>query len=161
MAHDAKQLKTFKFLQKIAEGKQRYAADAWNPYNDVFSIFGVLYATNGIVLLSVEYPEFEHISDDGWKKVSGFLDEKGYLLKQPILSDVEFNMRERLFADQFVKQHHYDNEFKINPAVLNDGVYLFKVYGINPNVIMGDGGKLELVGHNKDVCIRALMMGVR
>lgn len=160
MAYGTNQLKAFKYLQKIAEGRQRYAKNAHCLYKDIYTIYGSLYATNGIVLAQVDYPEFEHISDDGWKVVESFTDEKGYLRISPVLSvNRPRPMRDDIFSDMFIKRNHFESGFAIDPKVLKDGLYLFDIYKMNPSIAI-DGHKLELSGHDREVSIRVLMMGV-
>lgn len=56
MAYDTKRLKAFKWLEGLATNKARYSKDAWNQIPDILTIYGRVYATNGIILASVEYP---------------------------------------------------------------------------------------------------------
>ena len=66
MAYDNKRLRMFKWLDAIAQQKARYSKGVTNGMmQSIFTIYGNLYATNGILLAKVEYPEFAHISDDG------------------------------------------------------------------------------------------------
>jgi len=163
MAYDSKRLRMFKWLDAIAQQKARYAKGVTNGMlNSIFTIYGKLYATNGILLAEVEYPEFEHIADDGWKRVTAYCGKNGYLLETPGLAELDCDFRERIFADQFIGNRVTEPiiEYKFNPAVMEDALKPFKIYRIAP-VMTTDGYRCELSGHNDDVSVRVLFMGVR
>lgn len=164
MAYDNKRLRMFKWLDAIARRKARYAKHAFVGSNmhDIIARFGSVYATNGILLAQVDYPEFEHIADDGWKRVDTYLDGRGYLLKTPVLADTVSDMRADIFTDQFIGNRVKEPmvEYKFNPAVMDDALKPFKIYGIAP-IMTTDGYRCELSGHDDDVSIRVLFMGLR
>ena len=163
MAYDAKRLKMFKWLEGIAQQKARYSKGRTNGMmQSIFTIHGNLYATNGILLAEVEFPEFAHISDDGWRKVVSYCDEQGWHTEYPKLAEPVYEFRERIFADQFIGNRVKEPmiEYKFNPAVMDDALKPFKIYGIAP-IMTTDGYRCELSGHNDDVSIRVLFMGLR
>ena len=160
MAFDKKRLKTFEWLQKIADGKARYCKGVYNPFHDICVFCGQFYATNGIVLMQVDYPEFEHLSDYEWSSVVAFKDDDGLLLETP---EIELRGKQfknnRFFADMFIKES-VPFEMDINPAVMKDALKPFEINGILPTVYTNES-KIEFAGHNKDVSIRTLVMGVK
>jgi len=164
MAYDDKRLKMFKWLDGIAQQKAHYAKSAFVGYNmhDIIARFGSVYATNGILLAQVDYPEFAHIADDGWKHVTAYCGENGYLLETPELADTDSDMRADIFADQFIGNRVKEprTEYKFNTAVMEDALKPFKIYRIAP-IMTTDGYRCELSGHNDDVSIRVLFMGLR
>lgn len=164
MAFDTKRLKAFKWLDKIATKQQRNvnALSTYNPYHNIYIRFGRLYATNGFILAEVEYPEFAHDGDDCWKVVAAYVDGTGKHLEQILYTETEQTkrMRDRLFTDMFPKQLHYDQCQPFNPYLLAECMYLFKLYDINP-IISLNGAWVMFSGHNKDVSIRVLTLGVK
>jgi hypothetical protein len=154
----------FKWLDGIAQQKARYSKGVFVGSNmrDIIVRFGSVYATNGIILARVDYPEFEHIADDGWKRVEAYFDGKGYLLETPELADTITDMRPDIFNDMFINTvvNEPVMEFKFNPDVMMDALKPFKIHGIQP-VFTCDGMKGEFSGHDKDVSIRVCFMGVR
>lgn len=161
MAYNEKRLRMFKWLEHIAMHQASYCKGfGYRRFADVLTIYGRFYATNGIILAEISYPEFDHVSDYGWMKVISYTDEKGYLAKTPQLAEYDGVMRDSIFADQFIKVcEDYENGFSFNPKVLKDALKPFEIYGINP-VMYVSGGKCELSGHDKEVSIRVLFMGV-
>lgn len=164
MAFDSKRLKTFKWLDKIAAKPQRNvnALTTYNPYRNIYSRFGRLYATNGFILAEVEYPEFLHDSDDSWKVVSAYVDGTGNHLEKIEYMETEqsVRMRDRVFSDMFPMQLHYDQCQPFNPYLLAECMYLFKLYDIAPIISLRE----EIVmfsGHNKDVSIRVMTIGIK
>lgn len=160
MAYDGKRLKTFKWLEKLAENKAAYSKTCYNSNPHILTCYGRLYATNGIILAEIEYPEFEHISDYGFMRVESYTDDKGYLLETPKLAEPVRNYRDDMFRDMFNQELNHEQPFKADPVVMADVLYPFKVYGIPAyQYLMGD--RCMFTGHNKDVSMRVLMMGMR
>lgn len=155
--HDTKRGKIFKWLDGLANKKARYAKTCIG-IPEVLTIFGRLYATNGIILAQIDYPEFEHLSDEGWKAIDSFVDGKGYFLETPILKDASRVYRERIFDDKFIKEIEVTHDFLFDPSVMKDALYPFTTYDISPTMIVS-GDKCELSGHNGEVSIRVLFMG--
>lgn len=164
MAYDDKRLRMFKWLDAIAQQRARYSKHAFVGSNmhDIIALFGSVYATNGILLAQVDYPEFEHLFDDGWKRVMAYCGENGYLLETPQLADTVTNMRADIFTDQFIgnRVEQPMHEYKFDPAVMEDALKPFKIYRIAP-IMTTDGYRCELSGHDDDVSIRVLFMGLR
>ena len=160
MAFDKKRLHTFQWLDNLAKCKARYA-DKFPRHPDIMVYSGSLYATDGTVLAKVDYPEFYHLSDCEWSKVIRcFANDEGKLLEIP---DIELMDRQysnnRIFDDMFIKSwHRFD--CCVNPLVMKNCLKPFEINSILPNVCT-DERKIELLGHNDDVSIRVLMMGVR
>ena len=163
MAYDSKRLQMFKWLEKVALQKASYAKGVFTGrINEILTIYGDLYATNGILLAQIDYPEFEHISDFGWMKVARYVDDNGYLLETPELAETERNFRDRMFVDMFIDKWEVSCGFAFDPKVMKDALKPFEIYGITPNIcIYSEYRKCELTGHNKDVSIRVLFMGVK
>lgn len=160
MAYDTKRLKTFKWLEKLANNSARYSKGSYNSIPYILTCFGRLYATNGIVLAEVQYPEFEHISDEGFMKVEHYCNENGFLLEFPKLSEPERNYRKDMFRDMFDHEISYDAPFKVKSNVLTDALYLFKLYDIPAYQYML-GEMCMLSGHDNDISLRVLLMGMR
>lgn len=161
MAFDKKRQRTFKELVKLTK-TPRYMKSSYNPLGEhVFARFGRFYATNSYVLVYVEYPEFEHIADDEWMVLERFEDENGKLLETPELAPAEKQFKKEMFEQYFINDMCKPNE---NPPVdarlLMDALNIFKINGLAPN-IFSDGQRYELSAHNKDVSIKALVMGLR
>ena len=160
MTYDTKRLKTFKWLEKLAKNSARYSKGAFNSIPYILTCYGRLYATNGIVLAEVEYPEFKHISDNGFMKVEHYCNENGFLLEFPELVEPERNYRDGMFRDMFNGDIVYEPPFKVNPAVMTDSLYLFKLYDIPAYQYMM-GNMCMLSGHNDEISLQMLLMGMR
>lgn len=164
MTYDDKRLRMFKWLDALAQQKARYSKGAFVGSNmhDILARFGSVYATNGVLLAQVDYPEFEHIADDGWKRVEAYFDGKGYLLETPELADTVTDMCADIFTDQFIGNRVKEPmiEYKFDPAVMDDALKPFKIYRIAP-IMTTDGYRCELSGHDDQVSIRVLFMGLR
>lgn len=160
MAYDTKRLKTFKWLEKLANNSARYSKHAFNSITHILACYGCLYATNGIVLAEVVYPEFAHIADYGFMRVERFCDSSGFLLEFPELAEPIRNYRSGMFTVMMNGDISYDAPFKVNPAVMTDALYLFKLYDIPVYQYMM-GEMCMLSGHSKEISLRVLMMGMR
>lgn len=159
MSYDTKRLKLFKWLEDLALGRAVYAKGAIG-LDGIHVFSGNIYASNGIILAKVNYPEFEHMSDDIWSTVEGYTDSKGYLLHTPIVVEKSKQPKNNRWLDDMFLNSVYPEEFPFNPRVMEDALKPFKIYGINPILAVGNG-KLELLGHNREVSIKILMMGIR
>ena len=159
MAYDTKQLRTFKWLDDIAKSKQKYASK-FARLRDVYVYCGSLYATNEIVLAKVDYPEFEHLSDWTWSKIIRFCDDRALLLKEPQIEELAKKFPDHRYFDRFFDDEFRPLEVSINPKVLKDGLKGFEINGINPIVYTSEN-KVFLMGHNKDVSFKVVMMGTR
>lgn len=160
MAYDTKRLKTFKWLEKLANNTARYSKHAFNNIPHILACYGRLYATNGIILAEVEYPEFAHIADYGFMRVERFCDSSGFLLEFPELAEPIRNYRSGMFDDMMNGDISYDAPFKVNPAVMADALYPFKLYDIPAyQYMMGEACMLS--GHDNDISLRVLLMGMR
>lgn len=163
MAFDKNRLKTFKWLDKISSKTPIGLKPACNSYKGLVMFrFGRLYATNCYILASIDYPEFARLGDDEWLYVTNYLDEAGQLLKIPDTDSVGFNIRDRVFEDQFIKPTslHYDSSISFNAGLIAECMQPFKINGISPNISQRDF-YLEFTGHNKEVSIRVLTIGER
>lgn len=160
MAYDTKRFKMFKWLEKLAGNTARYSKGAYNSIPHILTCYGRLYATNGIVLAEVSYPEFEHLSDYGFMRVERFCDSSGFLLEVPELAEPIRDYRDRMFSDMFDGPVDAEQPFKFNSSVMVDALYPFKLYGIPAyQYLMPE--KCMLSGHDEDVSLRVLMMGMR
>ena len=164
MAFDDKRLRMMKWLEHIAKGNVSYAKGCYRSFTDILTIYGRLYATNGIVLAEIQYPEFEHISDNDCfmyvTRYSQYKDGAWYLLEYPDLAEYERNLRPRIFTDMFPDKHFYDGGFKFDTKVMRDALKPFEIYKLSPDMCI-DGDKCGLAAHNEDVSMRVLFMGLR
>lgn len=161
MAFYDKRLKMMKWLEHIAKDNVRYAKYVYRSFTDILTIYGRLYATNGIILAEIQYPEFEHISDnDRFMYVTRYKDDEGYLLEYPELAEYQREMRPRIFTDMFPDKYFYDEGFAFDTNVMKDALKPFEIYKLNPYMCI-DGDKCELAAHNKEVSMRVLFMGVK
>lgn len=161
MAFNDKRLKTFKWLEHIAKGNVSYAKGCYRSFTDILTIYGRLYATNGVVLAEIQYPEFEHISDnDCFMYVTRYKDDVGYLLEYPELAEYESKLRSRIFTDMFPDKHFYDSGFKFDTKVMKDALKPFEIYKLSPNMCI-DGDRCEFSAHDNEVSMRVLFMGLR
>lgn len=161
MAFDDKRLKMMKWLEHIAKDNVSYAKGCYRSFTDILTIYGRLYATNGIILAEIQYPEFEHISDnDFFMYVTRYKDDDGYLLEYPELAEYERKLRPRIFVDMFPDAHFYDSGFKFDTKVIKDALKPFEIYKLSPSMCI-DGDRCMLSAHDKDVSMRVLLMGVK
>ena len=157
MAFDTKQLRTCKELVKLS--KMPKWLGRYNRFeNRIFVRFGQFYVTNEYVLARVEWDEYAHAGDDEWQELTRFMDDDGKLIPFEF-EPCEKQWSNDYFSRMFIKK--LDNEqFGIDPRLLKGVLNLFNINGINPVIVSGEG-KYELSGHNKDVSIKALVMGAR
>lgn len=164
MAFDDKRLKMMKWLEHIAKENVGYAKSVYRSFTDILTIYGSLYATNGIILAEIQYPEFEHISDNDFfmyvTRYSEYKDGAWYLLEYPELAEYERELRPRIFTDMFPDRNFYDEGFAFDTKVMKDALKPFEIYELNPYMCI-DGYKCELAAHNKEVSMRVLLMGVK
>ena len=162
MAHDAKRGKMFKWLLDTAHNKRKYAKAVYNGINDIYTIYGRLYATNGILLAEIQYPEFEHLSDDGWMVVDEIVGDDGYYLETPKVHQSLRNWDDRYLSKMFFHPAELETGgvLLFNPVVMKDALKPFEFYNINPTLVITDY-KAELTGHDNEVSIRIMFMGVR
>lgn len=162
MAFDSKRLKMFKYLDDLSQNRQGYAKRIYNSIKDICVFCGSIYATNGVVLVKVDYPEFEHMSDDVWSVVDHFCDDDGKLLEKPFLVMREKQFNDNRIFDKFFTPN-YDEPFPtsnivIDARVLESALKPFKIYGICPYIYV-ENDKMHFSGHNKEVSIRLVAMG--
>lgn len=163
MGFGTKQLKVLDWMQKL--GGRRYPGikSVYNPYDKfIFVRFGRFYATNGYILASVEWPEYEHAADEGWCVVDDYKDGKGFLLStitfdNPMVCD---KMRDRIFEDCFVRQGDVHECGPYNPRLIAECMKPFIASDITVSPVIG-ADKIEFTGRGKDVSIRVVMMGMR
>lgn len=163
MAFDTKQLKTFDWLQKLGMKKVPGLKSAYNPYESyIFVRFGRFYATNGYILASMEWPEYEHAGDEGWCVIDDYKDGKGRLLSPVTFSNPRICglMRDREFEDQFIRLWDTQDAGPYNPRLVSECMKPFIINNIMPYIVIG-ANKLEFTGHDKDVSIRVVMMGLQ
>lgn len=164
MAFDTKQLRTCKELVKLSKAP-RYIAKGAHSYahfaeGKIFVRFGCFYATNSYVLACVQWPEYEHAGDEEWMELSRFMDNDGKLTK------FEFEPCEKQRANDFFDKHFInrviDNSESLpfNARLMRDALMLFQINDIAP-IMYNDGTRWELSGHNEDVSIKVILMGVR
>ena len=164
MAYDAKRLQTFKWLEKLSHNEAPYLKkikDFINPIQDICVYCGSIYATNDIILAKINYPEFEHLSDWEWSKVVAYTDDDNMLLEFPKLAlrNKQF-LNDRIFDDAFPGSWNNACYTCFDPRVMKDALKPFEINRINPELTT-ERDRVMFSGHNKDVSMRVLMMGVR
>lgn len=159
MAHDAKRGRVFAWLDTIAKGEARYCKSTFHP-KSIFVQYGFLYATNGIVLAEIEFPEFNDMGNDGFMIVKSFTDSNGYYLETPELEKPEVLYPIDYFKRHFITTLDPAAQINFNPRVLKDAMKPFEIYKLHPHMVLSDD-KCELTAHNRDVSMRIMMMGVR
>ena len=150
MAYDDRRLKTFKWLESIAS-KSTFP---------IMVYCGSLYATDRYMLAKIDYPEFFHLSDWEWSRVTDYFDDDGYLLEEP---KIELMPRQftnnRIFDDQFIGLEKF-SDCVFDSKYMRKALKVFEINRINPNMRTSDK-KIELTGHNNDVSIKVMFMGMR
>lgn len=150
MAYDSRQLKTFKWLESIAK-------ESTYP---IMVYCGSFYATDRYMLAKLYYQEFYHLSDWEWSRVTRYFDDDGYLLKEP---KIELMPRQftnnRIFDDMFIDKLSLLN-CKFDPKFMRKALKVFEINRIKPN-LSTSAEKIQLTGHNDDVSIKVVFMGVR
>lgn len=159
MAFDMKQLRTVKHMLKISKTPKGMAS-VYNCFEDkIFVRFGRFYTSNGYSLISINWDEYEHAGDEEWLELTRFADNEGKLIKFEFKpADVQFN--NNIFEKQFLERVEMIDTLPVNPRLLRDVLYIFQLNDIAP-IMLHDGARWELSGHNRDVSIRAIVMGVR
>lgn len=160
MAFDIKQLRTCKELVKLSK-VPRYLITSFNPMGEhIYVRFGRFYVTNSYSIVMVEWPEYLHVGDDEWKVLSRFADNEGKLLIPFEFETAERQRANDIFEKMFIECVDYSEQVPINAHLLRDVLKVFEINDIPP-VIAHDGTKYELAAHNKDVSIKAVIMGLR
>jgi len=159
MAFDMKQLRTVKHMLKISKTPKGMPS-VYNRFEDkIFVRFGCFYTSNGYSLISVNWDEYEHAGDEEWLELTRFMDNAGKLIKFEFKpADVQFN--NNIFEKQFLERVEMSDTLPVNARLLRDVLYIFQINDIAP-IMFHDGARWELSGHNRDVSIRAIVMGVR
>lgn len=152
MAYDTKRLKTFKWLEGLAKDSR-------------FGIVirsGHIYATDNIVLVRVDYPEFSDLSLRTWSRIKAYFNEDGKLLEVPELES-DFAGMENASAD-FFDRHFID--YATDATVLFDYACMrkvlkpFEINRIKPCIFLAED-KIGLTGRNKEVAIEIVLMGCK
>ena len=160
MTFDSKRLRTFKLLENIAQCNNAYHKSNFPRFPHILAYCDSIYATDEIVLVKVDYPEFAHLSDYVWSEIVEYTDEKGMLLETPIVQERERQFNDRRFFDKFFDDTSITAfEKTIDPRVLKTGLKVFEINKINPTVCTAYD-RVFMMGHNRDVSIRVCMMGV-
>ena len=159
MAYDNKRMKTLRWLEDIAKKNKSYCS-SYRTLTEIFVYCGLLYATNHVVLARVDYQEFEHLSDWKWSKVDRYCDDMALLLKYPDISELDEQFANNDKFDKFFEHKPALFDCKINPKVLKDAMKGFEINGIMP-IMYTSENMIFLMGHNKDVSIKTVMMGTR
>lgn len=161
MAFDTKQLKTCKALWKIATAYDRYYTRS-DRLKGIFVRFGRFYATNAFCLVYVEWPEYQHEGDDEWMTLSphGFLDENNHLKKFELKPMENAFKTNDVFEVAFIQNYNETDSCPVDPRLLKLVLDVFEVNGLSP-IIYCDGTRYELSAHDKDISVKALVMGKR
>ena len=163
MAFDTKQLRTCKELMKLSKAP-RYIIKSAHSHarfaeGKIFVRFGRFYATNSYVLACVQWPEYEHAGDEEWMELSRFMDNDGKLVKFEF-EPCEKQCANDFFDKYFIEKLDYSDNLPVNAHLLRDALMLFQINDIAP-ILYQDGTRWELSGHNKDISIKAIVMGTR
>lgn len=160
MAYDTKRLKTFKWLEKLANNSARYSKGAYNSISSILACYGRFYATNGIILAEVGVYGVRSYRRLRFHARLKICDSNGFLLEFPELAEPIRNYRSGMFTDIMNGDISYEAPFKVNPAVMTDALYPFKLYDIPAyQYMMGD--MCMLSGHDNDISLRVLLAGMR
>lgn len=163
MAYDKKMLRTCKCLEKLCKPPKYITggnkALEIECLQNVFVRFGRFYATNQYSLVSVNWPEYEHVGDECWMTLCQYTDDDGNLLIPFICVEMEKPFTDNgIFEKQFVERCDYSKYLPFNPRLMRDVLEIFQVNGLSP-IIVQDDSRYELSAHNKDVSINAIVMG--
>lgn len=154
-------LKTYRYLIDLSNKHIRGLKNYWFYRGLVLCRYGRLYATNDYVLVSIDFPELEHVADYEWMQLAEYQTLTGEPLDMPEFEPCEKkNMRDMVFEDLFIHptSFHYDPSVSYNPQLVKLCLKPFEIWGINPGISLRDAA-LEFTGHDENVSIRALMMG--
>ena len=162
MAFDKKQLRTFKELSKLSNSPRYMKGVSYNRFSGrILARFGRLYVTNGYSLVMVEYPEFNDFGNDEWCEVTKYVDANGNMIK-PELKPCEHQYSDRIMEQHFIEPADPKQvcDLPVNAHLLRDVLNVFQINGLTP-IIVNDGTRYELSAHNKDVSIKAIVMGLK
>ena len=149
MAYDNKRLKTFKWLESVQK-----------DYHFPLMIYsGSIYAANEIMIAKVDYPEFYHLSDFEWCEITHYTDDDGYLLKMPEIEVMKRQFHNNRYFDDMFCQYWHRLECALDPKYMRKALKPFEINNIHPNMVVNTD-RIELSGHNHDVSIRVMFMGV-
>lgn len=162
MAFDTKQLRTCKELVKLSK-VPRYLAKhgAYAPRTHegkIYVRYGQFYVTNNFSLVRVDWPEYQHAGDEEWVTLSRFMDNDGRLCEFEFESANIIDTR--YFAKHFIDRVDFSENPPVNAHLLRDVLNIFQINDLAP-ILACDSSKWELIAHNKDVSIKALVMGIR
>lgn len=163
MAYNSRQLKTFKWLDDIAQCRHTYlpfSQRTFPKFPKILAYYDSLYATDQIILAKVDYPEFSGLADNRWCEVAMYTDEKGYLLPVPALEVREKQFNNNRIFDDFFKKEFKPFELLIDPRILKVGLKGFEINKISPTIYTSNT-MIYLMGHNREVSIRVAMMGCK
>lgn len=160
MANDSKKLRTMKWLQKISSSKNNREFLKY-----VFAHLGKFFATDTYILACVEYPEHNGAGFDQWDTIERFTDDSGYLLQdfeyvKCVGKPLDWLERlESLFPHPRDYAHTWDEQPSIDSKKLALAMKGFEINDI-PMHMAFTPEKLVISGHNKDVSISVVMMGI-
>lgn len=158
---DKKQERMYKYLQTLASTipgylKRRHLVN-YNPYKDVYCRFGRMYATNGFMIACVEYPDMvkDRFGEYCWETIEIRDGEfHGTESETPDKDDIF----ERFFP--YPTEVDFDMEAPFKSKLMIDALKPFAIYDLNVTIHQA-GHYLMFSGHDKDVSIKTVLMGVR
>ena len=159
--NEKKRLRTLKELQKISNNP-RYMVGFYNPNEgNIYVRFGQFYAGNCYVVVMCEWADKLHEGDEAWQILTGF--EGDDFEYEPCDRDLPNDYFKKFFfhpscADFSWPDHNVQPKF--NARLMREVLNVFQINDIAPNMVT-DGAKFELSGHNDDVSIQAIVMGMR
>lgn len=156
---EKKRLRTLKELQKISHNP-RYMDGFYNPNEDnIYVRFGQFYAGNCYAVVVCEWADKLHDGDEAWMVLKGFEgDEFEYEPCDRNLPDCYF--KRFFFTPSSFSWPDHNVQPKFNARLMREVLNVFQINGIAPNMVT-DGSKFEFSGHNDDVSIQAIVMGMR
>lgn len=157
--NEKKRLRTLKELQKISRNPW-YMDDFYNLNEDnIYVRFGQFYAGNCYAVVMCEWADKQHEGDEAWMILKGFEgDEFEYEPCDRNLPDCYF--KRFFFTPSSFSWPDHNVQPKFNARLMREVLNVFQINGIAPNMVT-DGSKFEFSGHNDDVSIQAIVMGMR
>lgn len=160
MAYDDKQLKTFKWLQDLASNRHAYAKDFINSAPYIYVYCESIYATDNIILAEVSYNYPNAYTNYEWGKIEQFTDAGGFLLEEPVVTILERQFNDHRFFSRFFDTECSYPDCVFNPKVVKQALKVFEINKVAPVICSVENG-LCFMGHNHDISIRVLAMGMR
>ena len=158
MAYDDKQLKTFKWLQDLANNRHAYAKDFINSTPYIYVYCESIYATDSVILADISYNYPQVYTNYEWGKIEQFTDAGGFLLEEPVVTILERQFNDHRFFSKFFDTECSYPDCSFDTRVVKQALKVVEINKISPVICSVDKG-LCFMGHNHDISIRVLAMG--